>query len=111
MITRKRTGAALVATLLAVAVLGGCSSSSKSSSTTTTVPNRGFSISTSEGQATLSLNGNLPPNWPSAFPLPTDATAAGSGSLAGPDRSRLVGVFTVSGDPSDTTSSTRRTAH
>jgi hypothetical protein len=100
---RKR-GLALTATaILAVGVLAACGSSSKSGdhTTTTAAPNKGFDISTPEGSASLSLNGNLPPDWPSAFPVPSDATAAGSGSLANSSSGGMVAVYTVSGTPSD----------
>lgn len=105
--SRTRTLAVTTFAILSLGLLAGCGSSSKSSSdsvTTTTAgeSNKGFDISTPEGQVSLSLNGNLPPDWPSGFPLPSDATAAGSGSLANSDRDVMVGVYTVSGTPADT---------
>jgi hypothetical protein len=92
----------VAAALLAVALAAGCSSSSKSSdsNTTTTAANKGFDIATPAGQVSLSLNGNLPPNWPSGFPVPTDATAAGSGSVANSNSDVMVGVYTTTGTPS-----------
>jgi hypothetical protein len=88
--------------ILAVGLLAGCGSSSKSSSSTTTTPaNKGFDISTPQGSASLSLNGNLPPDWPSAFPVPSDAKVAGSGSLGGSSKNGMVAAYTVSGSPSD----------
>jgi hypothetical protein len=98
---RTRSLILLASALCAVALFAACSSSSKSS-TPTTVANKGFNISTPEGQVSLSLNGNLPPDWPSAFPVPSDATAAGSGSLGGSEKGGMVAVYTVSGSPSDT---------
>ena len=77
----------------------GCSSSSSSSTagpattaaspaTTTASPTpkiwaKNFQVSTPNGQVSLSLDGQLPPNWPSQFPVPAGAKAAGSGSLGG----------------------------
>ena len=99
---RKRMLGLAATALIAVGLLAGCGSSSKSSSTTTTTPaNKGFSISTPDGSASLSLNGNLPPGWPSGFPVPSDAKAAGSGSLGGSSSGGMVAVYTVSGTPSD----------
>ncbi len=44
----------------------------------------------------MSLDGKLPPNWPSAFPVPSGATPAGSGSLGGGATTGLVGVYSTS---------------
>jgi hypothetical protein len=104
--SRTRTLAVFAATALSIALLAGCGSSSKSSgiknTTTTAASNKGFDISTPEGSVSLSLNGNLPPNWPSGFPVPSGAKAAGSGSLGGSSSDVMVGVYTVSGTPSET---------
>jgi len=102
MSTYSRTIAAFAITALALTLLVGCGSSSKSDkNTSTTTANKGFDISTPEGQASLSLNGNLPPGWPAAFPIPTGAEAAGSGSLGGSSSGAMVGVYTVSGSATD----------
>jgi hypothetical protein len=102
----KRTKAVALAgaTMMALALGAGCSSGSdkKSSETTTTRKEAGFSISTPDGTASLSLNGTLPDGWPSDFPIPEDADVAGSGSVGGADSSTMAAVYTVSGDPSDT---------
>jgi hypothetical protein len=112
---RNVTALALAGLLLLVA----CGSSSKASSsggnattttttttttsatTTTTASNKGFQLQTDDGQVSLSLNGQLPPNWPSSFPVPSGATAAGSGSLAKGESGVLVGVYTTSQAPAD----------
>ncbi len=103
---RSRT---LVAGITVVTVLGlgavstACSSSSDSSAATTTtakssngtVP-KSFSVSVPEGEVSLSLDGQLPPNWPSSFPVPDGAEPAGSGSLAKSESGVQVGVFSTS---------------
>jgi hypothetical protein len=100
----------LVVGLTVVTVLGlgvvstACSSSSGSGAATTTtaksssngtVP-KSFSVSIPEGEVSLSLDGQLPPSWPSSFPVPTGAEAAGSGSLAKSESGVQVGVFSSS---------------
>ena len=62
---------------------------------TTTEARTGFEVSTPDGQASLSLDGALPPGWPSDFPLPDEAEPAGSGSLAGSTSGQLVAVYTT----------------
>ena len=103
---RSRT---LVAGITVVTALGlgavstACSSSSDSSAATTTtakssngtVP-KSFSVSVPEGEVSLSLDGQLPPNWPSSFPVPDGAEPAGSGSLAKSESGVQVGVFSTS---------------
>ena len=103
---RSRT---LVAGITVVTALGlgvvstACSSSSDSSAATTTtatssngtVP-KSFSVSLPEGEVSLSLDGQLPPNWPSSFPVPDGAEPAGSGSLAKSESGVQVGVFSTS---------------
>jgi hypothetical protein len=98
---------AAVLALTAVLVLGlaACSSSSKSGSSgsnRTQTTTKGFQVETPDGQVSLSLNGQLPPNWPSSFPIPDGATVAGSGSLANDQSGALVGVYTTSESPTDT---------
>ena len=98
-----------LALIAVTALAAGCGSSSKSSSSdsgskssgTTVATNKGFSIDTPEGQASISLNGNLPPNWPSSFPVPENASPAGSGSLGNSNSATLVGVYTVDGSAED----------
>ena len=102
-----------VSALIALVLVGGlaltaCGSSTSTSTTTTAAPatteanNKNFSVSTADGQVSISLNGQLPPNWPKAFPLPNGATTAGSGSLGGTDSTAMVGVFSATGTPEDT---------
>ena len=94
----------------------GCSSSSSSTAspatttaspaTTTATPTpartaQNFQVSTPNGQVSLSLDGKLPPNWPSEFPVPSGAKVAGSGSLGGSSSATLVGAYTTSESPSD----------
>ena len=92
---------AVVATVLLIAAATGvaaCSSSgssSKSKSTTTTAA-RTYSLSTSEGEVTVSLDGELPSGWPSGFPVPSGAKPAGSGSVAGKSDGVMVAVYTLS---------------
>jgi hypothetical protein len=94
----------------------GCSSSSSSTAspattaaspaTTTASPApkitaRNFQVSTPNGQVSLSLDGQLPPDWPSQFPVPAGAKAAGSGSLGGSSSATLVAAYTTSQAASD----------
>lgn len=94
----------------------GCSSSSSSTAspattaaspaTTSASPApastvKNFQVSTPNGQVSLSLDGQLPPNWPSQFPVPTGAKVAGSGSLGGSSSATLVAAYTTSESPSD----------
>lgn len=105
---RNRAGEAVAVLLLVV--LAACGSSSKngssssndnSSNTTATSGNRNFHVDTPEGQVSVSLNGQLPPNWPSAFPVPSGATPAGSGSLANSNHGLMIGVYKTSEAPAD----------
>ena len=94
----------------------GCSSSSSSTaspattaaspattgaSPTATSTAKNFQVSTPNGQVSLSLDGQLPPNWPSQFPVPPAAKVAGSGSLGGSSSATLVAAYTTSQSPSD----------
>jgi hypothetical protein len=96
-------GTAVVIALGLGVVSTACSSSSDSTASTTTtakssngtVP-KSFSVSIPEGEVSLSLDGQLPPNWPSAFPVPDGAEPAGSGSLAKSESGVQVGVFSTS---------------
>jgi hypothetical protein len=95
-----------IATLLCcVALLVGaaaCSSSDdKADQTTTTTANKGFEVTTPQGQVSVSLSGSLPPNWPDAFPLPSGSEAAGTGSLGNSSSTGFIGVFTTSETPQD----------
>lgn len=88
----------------------GCSSSSSPASspaatttspaTTTTSP-ASFQVSTPNGGVTLSLDGKLPPDWPSGFPVPSGAHVAGSGSVSGSSSGTRVAAYTTSQSPSD----------
>ena len=102
--TRKLAGLAAAAVLIG-AVAVGCSddSSSKSSSSTTTSKDgrKSFQVSTPDGQASLSLDGQLPPGWPSGFPVAPDTKKAGSGSLGNTDKTVLIGVYSATSKPED----------
>ena len=98
-----------------VAAAGCSSSSSSTASPATTVPSpatttaspapartaKNFQVSTPNGQVSLSLDGQLPPNWPSQFPVPSGAEVAGSGSVGGSSSATLVAAYTTSESPSD----------
>ena len=58
-----------------LAAVSGCSSSGSSTASKTTA--RNFQVSTPNGQVSLSLDGQLPANWPSQFPVPSGAEVAG----------------------------------
>lgn len=100
----QRTRSAFVAAGLLAGVAGfavGCSSSNNdtaatTTSTTTTAKSQSFAVDTPDGQVSLSLDGKLPPNWPSAFPVPDGATPAGSGSVGGKTSGTLVAVYSTS---------------
>jgi hypothetical protein len=106
MSTSRLAHLAVVVSCLGALVLGACSSSTKSteSSTTTgaTGASRTFAVTTDDGQVSISLDGELPPNWPDDFPVPDGAEPAGSGSLGGTERTVLVGVYSASGAARDT---------
>ena len=90
----------MVAALIG-AVAIGCSSddSNKSSSTTTSSNRKSFQVSTPDGQVSLSLDGQLPPGWPSGFPVAPNTKKAGSGSLGNTGKTVLVGVYSATGTP------------
>jgi len=91
-----------VLSVVAALALGACSSSSKSDSTTsTTTSNKALTVDTPEGQASLALNGALPPGWPTDFPVPDGSTPKGSGSLGTNNGNFMVGVYTSTQAPTD----------
>jgi hypothetical protein len=59
-----------------------------------------FFVSLPDGEASLSLNGKLPPDWPSDFPLPSDAKPEGSGSIGGSSSTTQVAVYSTT-QPAD----------
>lgn len=97
----------LVGSLTAAAV--GCSSNSSSSATPATSATspapaskaKDFQVTTPNGQVFLSLDGKLPPNWPTLFPVPAGARIAGSGATAGSGSAALVAAYTTSEPPAD----------
>ena len=103
MTTRKLAGLAVAAALIG-AVAVGCSSddSNKSSSSTTSKSNsKSFQVTTPDGQASLSLDGQLPPGWPSGFPVAPNTKKAGSGSLSNANKTVLIGVFSATSKPDE----------
>ena len=58
-------------------------------------------MSTPDGQVSLSLDGKLPPSWPSGFPVAPNTKKAGSGSLGDTSKTVLIGVYTATGQPED----------
>ncbi len=100
----------VVIAVIALAVLAaGCSKDDSSSTTTVTTKSsdtvssgdRSFAVDTPDGQVSLSLDGQLPPNWPSGFPAPKSSKVAGSGSAAGSDSGVKVAVYTTKQSGSD----------
>ena len=90
--------------LSVITLLAACGSdddSKSSSNTTTTLSSTHLQVETPDGQVSLSLNGKLPPGWPSDFPVPKGATPAGSGSLVNGGSGVKIGVYTTSQAPAD----------
>lgn len=93
----------VLAVIVAAVAIGGCSNSDSGSTTTEKTKgsdsvskgNKTFAVDTPDGQASLSLDGSLPPNWPSDFPAPKDSKVAGSGSVAGSDSGVKVAVYST----------------
>jgi hypothetical protein len=104
-IMHKRVAVVLLAAGLLLPA-AACSSSKKTAATTTTTTtaeaNKTFEVTTADGQVSVSLDGQLPPGWPKAFPIPDGATVAGSGSLVKSTSGGAVAVFTTSAKPTDT---------
>jgi hypothetical protein len=88
-----------VLAIAALLLIMGCSSSPSKSSTSssTTSPGRSLTVNTPEGSVSLSLDGKLPPGWPSGFPIPPGATPAGSGSIGGSTEAHMIAVFDYPG--------------
>lgn len=96
---RRFAFATLAAASIAVPV-GACSgddtaTTSSTTTTTTSAAPRNFQVSTPDGQVSLSLDGQLPPGWPTDFPVPGGAEPAGSGSVGDAESTVRVGVFTT----------------
>jgi hypothetical protein len=99
---RLRPLVVLCALSLGIVSFAACGSSSKSGSEpSTTTSNRSLSVDTPEGQATLALNGALPPGWPTGVPVPGGSTPKGSGSLSTDTHDLMIGVYTSSTSPRD----------
>lgn len=96
--TRWLTGAVAVAALLTGACGSDDGDGTPAAETTSTSAQDGtqdLSISTPDGQVSLSLDGVLPPDWPEDFPIPDRTEVAGSGSLERDDAGVMVGVYTT----------------
>lgn len=98
----------VIGAIAATGLIVGCSSTSSTSTTTTSTTTttaastpKDFAVDTPDGQVSLSLDGKLPPNWPKGFPVPSGATAAGSGSAGGTSSTTMVAVYTTSGSAED----------
>jgi hypothetical protein len=93
---RHRSGGRLLALLAvgAMAIASGCTSNSSSSKSLSH-----FEISTSDGQVSLSLDGKLPPGWPTNVPVPSGAEPAGSGSLVGTSNGLKIAVYKTTDSP------------
>jgi hypothetical protein len=97
----RRTWMAAGVATVSVVLLGGCSSDSGDATTTTEKVTttsgapKDLSVSTPEGEVSLSLDGKLPSDWPKDFPTPDRTDVAGSGALAGKDSGVMVGVYTT----------------
>jgi hypothetical protein len=94
----------VVAALLGAVAMGCSSDDSNTSSSTSTTAKEGrksFQVSTPDGQASLSLDGQLPPNWPSGFPVAPNTKKAGSGSLGDTSKTVLIGVYSATSKPDD----------
>jgi hypothetical protein len=102
------TGVALLLVIVACGPSSGTSQASPTGAVQATAAqgspssNKGFAVSTPNGQVSLSLNGNLPPNWPGNFPTPPGATPVGSGSLANSTSGVMVAAYTTSASAPDT---------
>ncbi len=97
----RSVSAVALSVITLLAACGGDDDSKSSSTTTTTVSNTNLNVETADGQVSLSLNGKLPPGWPSDFPVPEGATPAGSGSLVGGKSGVRIGVYKSSQAPAD----------
>ena len=100
--SRKLVAGLALLTAVGLGALGtACSSDDDASTTTTTAASsngtvpKSFSVSLPEGEASLSLDGELPPSWPSSFPVPRGAEPAGSGSLANSESGVQIGVYST----------------
>lgn len=80
---------ALLAGLLVLAACGG------------SAHGKSVEVSTANGQVSVSLNGKLPPNWPSDVPIPPGANPAGSASLVGKANGIMAGVYRSSQSPEE----------
>jgi hypothetical protein len=97
---RVRGALAVVTVVLLVAVISaGCGGDDDDSTaaTTTTTSGKSIQVETPDGQVSLSLTGDLPPNWPTDFPTPDGAEPAGSGSLVNSTSGTLIGVYKTDG--------------
>ncbi len=96
---------AMIVAAGALAAAGSACSSSSNTSSNTTVTSpassapKHFEVTTPYGQVSISLDGKLPPGWPSGFPVPKEAQPVGSGSLGGAASTSLVAVYSSTSTP------------
>ena len=100
---RGRVAVVMVVAAMTAGSLGVCSDDDdrEGGATTTAAVDRDRTITTPDGQVTLSLDGELPANWPADVPLPQGSTVAGSGSLSGGTAPARIAVFRTAASPSD----------
>src|SRR3974390_3178936 len=79
--------AGVLAAVLLIGVVSACTNTHVRTS------NAGFQVSTPDGEVSVSLDGHLPPNWPTDFPLPAGAKPAGAGSLGSGRTTHRVAVY------------------
>jgi hypothetical protein len=82
---------------LAVCTVAGASACTSSSSSDKSRSH--FEISTADGQVSVSLDGRLPPGWPTNVPVPSGAEPAGSGSLVGKSNGFMIAVYKTTDSP------------
>lgn len=94
-------------TLAGGLVVVGCNDSDDETTTTTTeapatTEAQSLTFPTGEGTVRVTLDGELPANWPADFPLPDGATPLGSGEMVAEDATRMIGVFSAAGTAQET---------
>ena len=91
--TRRVAICGLVGLVLTVA---GCSATAgQSASATGSAGQADFQVATPDGEASLTLDGHLPPNWPSGIPIPEPAQVAGSGKIDESGAADTVAVYST----------------
>lgn len=91
----------LVLVLGAGGVLSGCTSATDGGFGTSTTVAPTIDVMTPAGVVTVSLDAQLPSDWPAGFPVPAAATPAGTGVLAGAAPTTQIGAFSSSATPDE----------